>query len=159
MIGRTEKFCEAADPNPDSKREAFMNIFENMDLGLQQLQEMCRGFRQSSQKELIATFADDFFERIEDCVNNRAWSNTRYIYLFLVPTMQASDAELARLNALKNRLEGYTEAQKKEGTDRLIKWVRESIQEVEEKKASRAISKQYQDTHDEITGMLKPQAD
>ena len=69
-------------------------------------------------------------------MNLRAHSNTRYIYLFLVPTMQATDAELVKLNALKDRLEGYGEDQKKEGTDRLIKWVRESIQEVEEKKAS-----------------------
>ena len=56
-------------------------------------------------------------------MNLRAHSNTRYIYLFLVPTMQATDAELVKLNALKDRLEGYGEDQKKEGTDRLIKWV------------------------------------
>ena len=70
---------------------------------------------------------DEFFEKIEECVNTRAWSNTRYIYLFLVPSMKANDQELARLNALKTRLEGYSEAEKKEGTNRLIKWASETI--------------------------------
>lgn len=62
-----------------------------------------------------------------------------------MPTLNANDTDLTRLNALKNRLEGYNEEQKQEGTDRLLKWVRESIQEVEEKKASKAISKTWED--------------
>ena len=46
MLGRTEKFCQAADPNPDSKREALLTIFEHCsDMSLQHVQEMCRGFR------------------------------------------------------------------------------------------------------------------
>ena len=112
MIGRTEKFCEAANPDPKSKREAFMAIFDSEELGLQELTEMCRGFRQSSQKELIETFADDFFAKIESCVNLRAGSLTGKIYHFLVPTMQATDAAIARLDVLKTRLESYSEEQK-----------------------------------------------
>ena len=70
MLGRTEKYCEAADPDPKSKHEAFMTIFEgSSEMSLQHVQEMCRGYRQYSQRELIETFADQFFERIEDCVN------------------------------------------------------------------------------------------
>ena len=34
MLGRTEKFCEAANPNPESKRKAFNEIFNNKDIGL-----------------------------------------------------------------------------------------------------------------------------
>ena len=34
MLGRTEKFCEAANPNPASKRKAFNEIFNNKDIGL-----------------------------------------------------------------------------------------------------------------------------
>ena len=95
---------------------------------------------------MIETFAERFFEKIEECVNTRAWSNTRYIYIFLVPTMKANDQELARLNALKNRLEGYTEDQKQEGTNRLLKWLKESIQDVEEKKASQAFSREWENS-------------
>ena len=34
MLGRTEKFCEAANPDPESKRKAFNEIFNNKDIGL-----------------------------------------------------------------------------------------------------------------------------
>ena len=112
---------------------------------LQHVQEMCRGFRQSSQRELISSFADEFFARIEDCVNDRAWSNTRYIYLFLQPSICANDEELSRFAALKAKLEGYSEDERKEGTMRLLNWVKDSIQELEEKKASRALSKAWED--------------
>ena len=91
------------------------------------MQELCRGWRQGTQKDLIETFTDEFYEKIEDCVDTRAWSMTRYIYLFIVPSMKANDAELARLNDLKQRLESYTEEQKKEGTNRLLKWVQNTI--------------------------------
>lgn len=41
--------------------------------------------------------------------------------------MNASDSELAKFNALKSRLEAYTEEQKQEGTQRLLNWVKDSI--------------------------------
>ena len=34
MLGRTEKFCESAQPDPESKRKAFNEIFNNKDIGL-----------------------------------------------------------------------------------------------------------------------------
>ena len=118
-----------------------MTIFEGSDkMSLQHVQEMCRGYRQFSQRELLETFTDEFFNRIEDCVNTKAWSLTRSIYTFLAPTMNASDDELQRFNALKNRLESYTDEQKQEGTQRLLNWVKDSIQEIEEKKAGRMLS-------------------
>lgn len=91
---------------------------------------MCRGFRQGSQRELISSFAGEFFERIEDCVNKRAWSNTRYIYLFVQPSICASTEEIAQFEALKKKLEAYTEAERKEGTMRLLNWCKDSIQEL-----------------------------
>ena len=127
MLGRTEKYCEAATPVESHKRQAFMAIFMDPKMTLQHVQEMCRGFRQSSQRDLISSFTDDFFERIEDCVNDRAWSNTRYIYLFLQPNMCATDEEIQRFTALKDRLEAYIEEQRKEGTMRLINWAKDSI--------------------------------
>ena len=41
--------------------------------------------------------------------------------------MNANDVELDRLNTLLNKLESYSEAEVKEGTPRLIKWLKESI--------------------------------
>lgn len=31
MLGRTQKYCEAADPDIDSKGESFLTIFERSD--------------------------------------------------------------------------------------------------------------------------------
>lgn len=128
MLGRTEKYCESANPDPTSKNEAFLTIFEgSSDMSLQHVQEMCRGYRQYSQRETIESFAEQFFERIEDCVNTKSWSLTRYIYLFLAPSMMATETELVRFRALQAKLESYSEAERKEGTPRLITWVKESI--------------------------------
>lgn len=145
MLGRTEKYCEAANPDLKSKREAFMTIFEgSSDMSLQHVQEMCRGYRQYSQRETIESFAEQFFERIEDCVNTKAWSLTRYIYIFLAPSMMATETELVRFRALLAKLENYSEAERKEGTARLINWIKESIQEVEEKMAGRELSRAWE---------------
>lgn len=113
MLGRTEKFCEAASPDPQSKREAFMTIFEQSDeMSLQHVQEMCRGFRQYGQRDLIDTFADEFFNRIEDCVNSKSWSITRYIYIFLAPGMKATAEDLAKFKKLLSKMEAYSESER-----------------------------------------------
>lgn len=111
MLGRTLKYCEAANPDMDSKNECFMTLFTEASdkMSLQHVQEMCRGYRQFSQREMLETFSDEFFARIEDCVNTKAYNLTRYIYAFLAPSMNATDAELARFNTLKTKLESYTE--------------------------------------------------
>ena len=46
--------------------------------------------------DLIETFADDFFERIEDCVNNVAWTKSRHIYAGLEPSLKGSEMEMTR---------------------------------------------------------------
>lgn len=89
---------------------------------------------------MIETFSDEFFNRIEDCVNTKAFNLTRYIYMFLAPTMNANETELSRFRALQNKLESYTAEQKKEGTQRLLNWIKDSIQEIEEKMAGRKLS-------------------
>ena len=109
-------------------------------MSLQQVTEMCRGFRQFSQRDLIENFSDDFFERIEECVNTKAWSITRYVYMFLQPSMNATEAGLDRFKALKTKLEAYSPEERKEGTMRLLNWVKDSIQDLEEKKQGRELS-------------------
>ena len=54
---------------------------------------MCRGYAQSSQKEILSQFADAFFEKIENLVEKAAWSQSRYIYLFMQPKLYATAEE------------------------------------------------------------------
>ena len=59
MLGRTRVYCEAACPDQDSKYQALMLIFTKSDeLSLQDVQEMCRGFCQFGQRDLLATMSD-----------------------------------------------------------------------------------------------------
>jgi len=58
--------------------------------------------------------------------------------------MLANDEELTKHRALLGRLEGYSESEIKEGTPRLIKWLKGSIQEIEEKKAGRDLSRAWE---------------
>ena len=145
MLGLTEKFCEAASPDPQAKNEAFRTIFErSYDMSLQHVQEMCRGFRQFGQRDLIDTFADEFFNRIEDCVNSKSWSLTRYIYIFLAPGMKATQEDLQKFQTLLSKMEAYTESEKKEGTTRLTNWVKDSMKQIEEKIAARELSRRWE---------------
>ncbi len=113
-------------------------------MSLQHVQEMCRGFRQFGQRDFIDTFADEFFNRIEDCVNTKSWSITRYIYIFLAPGMKATAEDLAKFKTLLSKMEAYSEGERKEGTTRLTNWVKDSIKEIDEKMAARKISREWE---------------
>ena len=71
-------------------------------MSLLHLEEMCRGFAPFTQRDLLDDFADEFFERIEDFVNDKAYTITRYVFAFLSPTHKATQEELDRFVALKN---------------------------------------------------------
>jgi len=107
---------------------------------------MCRGYRQYGQRDLIDTFTTEFFNRIEDCVNTKSWSLTRYIYIFLAPGMKATAEDLKKFQVLLSKMEAYTEAERKEGTMRLTNWVKDSMKEIEEKIAARELSRQWERT-------------
>jgi len=145
MLGRTKVYCEAASPNQDSKLETLLTVFTQSDsLSLQDVQEKCRGFCQFEQRELLATMSDEFFDRIEDFVDTKAWSLARYAYHFLAPGLKATQEELDRFKALLARLEGYSEHERKEGTFRLIKWVKDSIKDLSDKRAGRELSRAWE---------------
>ena len=79
MTQRTEWYCNAAVPDVQAKREAFERLFTSVEddtpnLGLQECQEMCRGFAQYGQRDMLEQFADDFFNRIERFMDRAAWS-------------------------------------------------------------------------------------
>jgi len=46
------------------------------------------------------------------------------------------DEWIGRFEKLKNEIESRAEADKIDGNDRLVKWLKESIQEMQEKKAA-----------------------
>lgn len=109
MTGRTLIYCNAAAPTLEAKRETYERIFTSVDdgktpLGLQECQEMCMGFYQISQKEIIETFADEFFERIEGLVEKAAWSCTRYVYAKLQPKIRANAVERERFERMLQKI-------------------------------------------------------
>ena len=110
MIVRTDMYCKTAVWDITAKSEALNTIFDGSDdLSLLHVEELCMGFRQFHQREVLSNFAQEFFDRIEDCVNKRAWMVTRHIYKYLAPNMFASSEEIAKFTVLKEKLEGYTE--------------------------------------------------
>mmetsp|Transcript_9046 Transcript_9046/g.10651 ORF Transcript_9046/g.10651 Transcript_9046/m.10651 type:complete len:107 (+) Transcript_9046:2503-2823(+) len=104
---------------------------------------MCRGYFQYSQMDLLAQFGDEFFERIETFIDKAAWSQARYVYHFLQPKLQATDVELQRFVTLKNKLEAYSESERREGTNRLTNWLKDSIQEITEMSRARTLSRTW----------------
>jgi hypothetical protein len=57
--------------------------------------------------------------------------------------MTASDTEIDRFVAFLAKLEAVDKASRKEGADRLINWVKDSLQDLKEKKNARALSKTW----------------
>ena len=105
---------------------------------------MCRGYAQSSQKEILSQFADAFFEKIENLVEKAAWSQSRYIYLFMQPKLYATAEERQRFQSLLDRAEGYTEEQRGQATGRLINYLKDSLQELDEMRAGRELSRTWE---------------
>lgn len=89
---------------------------------------------------MLLQLTDLFFEKIEDCISQQAYAKTRYIYMFLQPSLIASDEQIARFEAFKQGIEQRDVKDRKEGNDRLIKWLKESIQALKEKRDARALS-------------------
>lgn len=59
-------------------------------------------------------------------------------YIFLQPNMRAEENDIKRYTDFLAKIESQP---KKESTERLIKWVKESIQDLNEKKAARDLSR------------------
>jgi len=102
------------------------------------------GFKQISQRDLLGEFAEEFFTKIEGIVYSKSNNIAEYYYLFLQPNIMASEEEIKRFEAFLAKLEAYDEADRKEGYVRLVKWVKNSIQDCKEKKNARALSAQWQ---------------
>jgi hypothetical protein len=145
LLTRTERYCESVIPTLEAKREAYNTLLDGVvEQTLQEMMAICYGCRKFGQRHLLAQLNDLFFEKIEQCVSKQAYARTRYIYIMLAPTLIADDAIIARFESFKNEIESRDEKDKIEGNDRLVKWLKESIQELKEKKDARALSSEWE---------------
>ena len=112
------------------------------EMGLYLTQEMCMGFRPQIQKELIKSFAEPFFEKIANLVEKKAKSVSYYYYMCLQPNLTASKEEIERFEKFLAEIEVRTE--KSETGERLSKWVKESIQDLQVKQAARTLSERWE---------------
>jgi len=95
-LSLTQTFCEAVVPTAETKREVWKRLFGGKEtLSLDAMENLCYGFKQLTQRELLTEFAEDFFERIEEVVNTKAVSVARYYYFLLQPNMRADADEIA----------------------------------------------------------------
>ena len=125
MLDRTRKYCDACIPDYDAKRKVWLGLMEmKEDPGIQGLLSSVRGLRQFSQADILSKFADEFFMKIENLVDTQGAMQTERVYLFLQPNMTASDDDIKRYTEFLMKIESQP---KKESTERLIKWVKESI--------------------------------
>ena len=143
MLGKTKFFCEAAVPDIKKKREAWESIFAGkLDKeSLMATNEFCAGFKQFSQRDILQEFADDFFLRIEEVVAKKAKSVSESIYLYLQPNMITTEASISRF---ENFLQKIQSGPPGETTERLVKWVKDSIHDMKEKKSARQLSEEWE---------------
>ena len=143
MLGKTKAFCQSAVPDIVKKREAWEVIFsDKLDKeSLLIVNEYCAGFKQFSQRDLLEEFADDFFIRIEQVVATKAASKSETIYLYLQPNMLTSDASIGRFENFLHKIQASPPG---ETTERLVKWVKDSIFDMKQKKVARDLSEKWE---------------
>jgi len=90
----------------------------------------------------LEKFEDPFFELIENCLETQGQSTSERIFFSLQPDIKCDDATIKKYTDFLNKIENQP---KKESTERLIKWVKESIQSQQEKKKAREISRKWLD--------------
>jgi hypothetical protein len=61
----------------------------------------------------------------------------------LQPDLIATDEHIARFVNFLAKLESVTSENRRDGADRLINWVKDSIQNLNEKKQARALSQEW----------------
>ena len=132
MLERTQKYCEACVPDYEQKRVVWLNMIEmKEDLGVLAIRSYGSGLRQATQLDILDRFADEFFEKIENLVATKGQSASEAVYMFLQPNIKAQDEDIQRYSAFLAKLESQP---KLESTERLMKWIKESIQDMKEKK-------------------------
>jgi len=144
-FGLTSTFCDATIPSLENKKDVWANLFESEEkVSLYKITESCAGFKQISQRELVQEFAEDFFNRIEKIVNTKNPSVSKVYYIYLQPNIEANEKSINRFTSFQKELEGKIErGEQGDGTARLIKWVKDTLNDLNEKKIARALSQEY----------------
>lgn len=70
-------------------------------------------------------FETEFFERIEQACETKARNFSEHIYYALQPNLSTEKADIARFEQFLEKLEN--KEQKGESTNRLIKWIKDSV--------------------------------
>lgn len=94
----TQAYCKAALPDKESKRKVWDGLFskEYDDVSLLEHQSLCEGLIQVSHKEFTQGFEEEFFQRIEECVENKARTNAEHIFYGLQPSKNTDDVDIKR---------------------------------------------------------------
>lgn len=85
-------------------------------------------------------YADDFFKKIEQACESKARNLSEHIYYGLSPTHDTEEAGIQRFTDFLKQLESKKPG---ESTARLIKWVRESIQDMRQMQEAREMSQKW----------------
>ena len=142
----TEKYCEGAHPDLKSKQGVWDLLMSEAGekLPLYELDALCDGFKQGSQRDLFKNFAAKFFENIDGIVQKNDPSRSWIYFVCLKPNLEASAEELKNFEDFLKKIEN--KSQKGDGDERLKKWCKNSIAEIKEKSEARKLSKEWYDT-------------
>ena len=149
LLQLTQCFCQSALPDADQKRAILDGLFGTTydSKPLLDHRELCNGLILKKHAHLTPGFDQLFFEHIEACVEKKAKSFAENLYYGLAPTTNTSDADIKKFEDFRAALEGK---EKGESTGRLIKWVKDSIQDMREMQVARAASQKWLDAQTKL---------
>ncbi|MFJ3229672.1 aminopeptidase N [Streptomyces sp. NPDC086787] len=88
--------ARAARPTPEAKAEAWASVIESDKLPNAVQEAVIGGFVQTDQRELLAPYADRFFEVLKDVWDSRSHEIAQQIAIGLYPSIQVSPETLAQ---------------------------------------------------------------
>ncbi len=87
-------------PDPVVKAEAWEKLHAQGYDSLAKMRSAMTGFGWSSQADLLAPYAEDFFVRIEGVIDDWEWEGAKAYYYGLYPSYRIDDETLARTAAI-----------------------------------------------------------
>ncbi|MFH8656751.1 aminopeptidase N [Streptomyces afghaniensis] len=91
--------ARAARPTPEAKAEAWASVVDSDKLPNAVQEAVIAGFVQTDQRELLAPYADRYFEVVKDIWDSRSHEMAQQIAVGLYPTVQVSQETLDKTDA------------------------------------------------------------
>ncbi|MEU6775645.1 aminopeptidase N [Streptomyces sp. NPDC046759] len=91
--------ARAARPTPEAKAEAWSSVVDSDKLPNAVQEAVIGGFVQTDQRELLASYADKYFEVLKDIWDSRSHEIAQQIAVGLYPAVQVSEETLARTDS------------------------------------------------------------